>query len=77
MDGTVKDWAKAGKPIADESTKMAPKHIYSQTNAGIYCNIRLCEEWIAADRGCENHAGIWSGINTRIDQYSLRERYKQ
>jgi thiosulfate/3-mercaptopyruvate sulfurtransferase len=30
MDGTVKDWAAAGKPIADKSTKIPPKTYNSQ-----------------------------------------------
>ena len=30
MDGTVKDWAAAGKPLANESTKMSPKTYNSQ-----------------------------------------------
>jgi thiosulfate/3-mercaptopyruvate sulfurtransferase len=30
MDGTVKDWATAGKPIVNESTKMPPKTYNSQ-----------------------------------------------
>ncbi len=75
LDGTVKDWAAAGKPVVKETAIKPSKNYTAQFTPDLIATYDYVNERIRPDHRRENPARVRKRLHTTIDEHSIRRRY--